>query len=113
MIKIIKPFFFLFFSIIIIDCGDDLIQIEVNTPSIQCGMCQKTIEVGLGTLKGIAFSKVDLATKKTTVKYNADKVDVKTIENKIALLGYQANTTEADSVAYVSLPACCKIGGMD
>ena len=103
--------FFFFFGII--GCGGKHETISINTPTIQCGMCQKTIEIGLKKIKGINNSKVDLATKKTMVTYNLDKTDLNKIEKAISDLGYKANDKLSDPNAYEKLPACCKIGGMD
>ena len=43
----------------------------------------------------------------------AEEKNVPAIEKKISELGYQANELTADPESYESLPACCKIGGMD
>ena len=101
------------FSILMVACNGEHATISVNTPTIQCGMCQKTIEVGLKKIAGINNSTVDLATKKTKVIYDSEKTDIKSIEKAISNLGYQANEQLADPTSYESLPACCKIGGMD
>tara|TARA_Y100000588_G_C13897498_1_gene771367 strand:+ start:133 stop:474 length:342 start_codon:yes stop_codon:yes gene_type:complete len=99
--------------VLFVGCGEEPMKVTVNTPSIQCGMCQKAIEVGLSKITGVKHSKVDLATKTTLVLFDSEKSDLKTIENTISKLGYQANDTPSDPIAYESLPACCKIGGMD
>ena len=39
-------------------------------------------------------------------------IDIATIEKAVSALGYQANETLADPVAYEALPGCCKVGGM-
>lgn len=96
-----------------VGCGGENINVTVMTPTIQCGMCQKTIEMGLAKLEGVARSTVDLATKTTQVSYDSEKTDLAKIERAISNLGYQANETGADSDAYEDLPACCKIGGME
>ena len=36
--------------------------------------------------------------------------DIESIENAISKIGYSANETEADPVAYEALASCCKIG---
>ena len=100
-------------SFLIIACNGENVTISVNTPTIQCGMCQKTIEVGLKKIVGVSNSTVDLATKKTKIVYDLEKTDIKSIEEAISSLGYQANEKLADPTSYESLPACCKIGGMD
>ena len=100
-------------SFLIIACNGENVTISVDTPTIQCGMCQKTIEVGLKKIVGVSNSTVDLATKKTKIVYDLEKTDIKSIEEAISSLGYQANEQLADPTSYESLPACCKIGGMD
>ena len=100
-------------SFLIIACNGEHSTVTVNTPTIQCGMCQKTIEVGLKKISGVNNSTVDLATKKTKVIYDSEKTDIKSIEKAISDLGYQANEQLADPTSYELLPACCKIGGMD
>ena len=92
-----------------IGCGGEKIDVTVMTPTIQCGMCERNIEVGLSKVDGVASSAVDLSTKTTKVSFDAQKTDVLKIERAISNLGYQANETLANSEAYESLPACCKI----
>ena len=98
---------------IFVGCGGEKIDVTVMTPTIQCGMCEKNIEVGLAKVDGVASSTVDLATKTTKISFDAQKTDLLKIEKAISNLGYQANKTLANSEAYESLPACCKIGGME
>jgi len=108
-LNIVRLTLFLFF----IGCNSNKEDLSVNTPSIQCGMCQKTIEMGLSKLAGVTNPKVDLKTKTTSMSYNPDKININSIEQKISDLGYQANQVKANEAAYADLPACCKIGGMD
>lgn len=96
-----------------IGCGGEDMNVTVMTPTIQCGMCQKNIEVGLSKLDGVGRSTVDLASKTTKVSFDSKKTDLLKIENAIADLGYQANAVSANPNAYETLPDCCKIGGMD
>ena len=103
----------LLFLSLFLGCDGETLEVVINTPSIQCGMCQKNIEMGLSSVNGISASKVDLATKETRVKYFKDRIDISKIEKEISNLGYQANNILADGIKYESLPACCKIGGMD
>tara|TARA_X000001036_G_C20494222_1_gene731081 strand:- start:159 stop:503 length:345 start_codon:yes stop_codon:yes gene_type:complete len=107
--KIIKIIVSLFF----ISCNSDMELVNINTPTIQCGMCQKTIEKGLSKIEGLSNPKVDLKTKITSVSFNPEKIKLASIEKKISDLGYEANEVKANQTAYVNLPACCKIGGMD
>ena len=99
--------------ITMIGCGGEHVNAVVNTPTIQCGMCQKTIEMGLKKVSGLTHSSVDLETKTTKVIYDKEKTNLTQIEKAISELGYQANETLANSTAYDALVPCCKIGGMD
>ena len=97
----------------LIGCGGESVDVTLMTPTIQCGMCQKNIEVGLSKVNGVVKSDVDLSTKTTKVSFDANKTDLLKIEKAISDLGYQANKILADSKAYDRLPDCCKIGGME
>ena len=44
---------------LVIGCGGEQVNAAVNTPTIQCGMCQKTIEMGLKNVPGVTHSAVD------------------------------------------------------
>ena len=111
--RIMNVVFFSFLGLFIFGCNGELSDVSINTPTIQCGMCQKNIELGLKKIKGISSSEVDLGNKITKVKYYKDVVDLSKIENAISNIGYQANNILANSEKYELLPACCKIGGMD
>ena len=65
---------------IFIGCGGEKIDVTVMTPTIQCGMCEKNIEVGLAKVDGVASSTVDLSTKTTKVSFDAQKTDLLKIE---------------------------------
>ena len=103
----------IFFSIFMIGCNNASEEMVINTPTIQCGMCQKIIEVGLAKVDGVSNPKVDLKKKKTILFHDPEKTNIKSIEKVVSELGYQANTLKANPDSYAELPACCKIGGMD
>ena len=101
------------FSTLMVGCNNASEEMVVNTPTIQCGMCQKIIEVGLAKVDGVSNPKVDLKTKKTMLFHDPEKTNMKSIEKVVSELGYQANNLKANPESYADLPACCKIGGMD
>ena len=103
----------IFFSTLMVGCNNASEEMVINTPTIQCGMCQKTIEVGLAKIDGVSNPKVDLKTKKTILLHDPEKTNIKSIEKVVSELGYQANNLKANPDSYADLPACCKIGGMD
>ncbi len=95
----------------LIGCGSADAKTEISVSTIQCGMCQKTIENGLGTVKGVKSVHVSLEDKVAHVVHDPKVANLATIETAISKLGDQANETLADPVAYEALPGCCKIGG--
>jgi len=84
---------------------------DVALSTIQCGMCEKTIESGMAKVNGITKFDVDLKEKVGHVTYKASVIDLAAIEKAVSALGYQANNTKADPTAYDGLPGCCKVGG--
>ena len=112
MIKIFSRVYIIIF-IAIMSCNGAVENASIDTPTIQCGMCQSTIEKGLGKIIGVEKSKVDLKKKTTDVTYNPEKIGLNGIERAISELGYQANQLKADPLAYDALYPCCKIGGME
>ena len=47
------------------------------------------------------------------VTHDPKVIDLAGLEKEISKLGYQANETLANPMAYDALAPCCKIGGMD
>ncbi len=84
-------------------------QADIQLATIQCGMCEKTIEKGMSDVKGVVRMEVDVEKKIGHVTYKAGVIDLANIEKAISALGYDANNTTADPVAYESLPGCCKV----
>lgn len=83
--------------------------VEVNLPSIQCGMCIRTIEEALVKVEGVINADVDIENKKVIVTYDDTKTDLKSIEHGITAAGYDANDKKADKEAYKKLGNCCRL----
>ena len=81
----------------------------VNLPTVQCGICRRTIETGLVKIAGILSVQVDFESKMGRINYDGDKLSRLDVEKAIAALGYQANETLADAQAYAKLLDCCKV----
>lgn len=96
----------------LIACSGDTTKADIALNTMQCGMCENTIEEGVKALDGVVAFDVDLEKKVGHIEYKAGIVDLSAIEKAISALGYSANNTQADAVAYESLAPCCKIGGM-
>ncbi len=87
--------------------------VKINLPSIQCGMCQNTIEKGLMKTAGITSVKVDLDTKTAEIAYESSKLQVQQIEKVVTDLGYWANDKPANEKAYSNLHGCCQMPDAD
>ncbi len=98
-------------TLILAACSDNTSKSDISLASMQCGMCEDTIEKGVKALDGVIAFDVDPKTKMGHVEFKAGMIDLTTIENAIAALGYSANDTKADQAAYEALPSCCMVGG--
>ena len=96
----------------LIGCGSADAKTEISVSSMQCGMWQKNIENGLGSVKGIKSVHVSMEDKVAHVTPDPKVSDLARLEKEISNLGYQANETLADPLAYEALSGCCKVGGM-
>ena len=76
--------------------------------SVKCGMCKKTIESNLGKEAGVKEVNVDLKDKTVNVVYNPKKLSKEKLQEKITLIGYDADEMVADQAAHDALPACCR-----
>ena len=92
-------------------CGGDTTTVDIQLNSMQCGMCESTIEEGVKALDGVVAFDVDLDKKVGHIEYKAGLVDLSAIEKAISALGYSANNTQANTAAYGALPGCCKLSG--
>lgn len=82
--------------------------VEITLPSIQCGMCAKTIKKALGKVEGVIDSKIDLENKKVSVTFDDSKTSLDKLEEAITCAGYDTNDKLSDADAYDKLSPCCK-----
>lgn len=82
-------------------------KIVIQTNAI-CEMCQSRIESTLFDIEGVKKAELDLVTKKVKIKYDEDVVDVATLRQAIASVGYNADDVPARPKAQEALDACCK-----
>lgn len=73
-----------------------------------CEMCKEKIEGSLKKKDGVLSKKWDVKTKTLTVAYDADKITIKQIGEKIAAAGYDNEYATATDSAYNNLHQCCK-----
>lgn len=77
----------------------------------QCGDCKERIEGKLNYTKGIKFAELNDETKMVTVKYDPKKIDLLTIKQTIAKIGYDADEVKAAKEDVDKLPKCCQANG--
>ncbi len=84
------------------------VTVAIETKSIKCEMCVKTISQALEKVDGVRKVQVDLGRKVVGVNYDPLRATLPALENAIAEAGYDANTIRRNDVAYRQLPECCK-----
>ena len=88
--------FSLFLFIVAFGIGCSVSNAKEETialPTIMCGMCETNITSALSDVEGVVKVNVDLEKKSGQVYFDAEKVTLKQIEQKIAGAGYVANDT--------------------
>ena len=71
------------------DLGDGLHQVELSVPGVHCGACIQTVERSLGALKGVENARVNLSTKRVSVRWRGDALPP--LVETLARLGYPSN----------------------
>ncbi|RIK85010.1 MAG: cadmium-translocating P-type ATPase [Hyphomicrobiales bacterium] len=66
--------------------GDGVFQTELSVPAVHCGACIRSIEAGLGRLDGVEAARVNLSTRRVTVRWRGEALPP--IVATLARLGY-------------------------
>ncbi|MES0053563.1 cation-translocating P-type ATPase [Mesorhizobium sp. M0078] len=74
--------------------GDDLHQSDLSVPTVHCGACIQTIETALGKLDHVEAARVNLSTKRVSVRWRGDEAPP--LVAVLGRLGYQAHLFEAE-----------------
>ena len=73
-----------------------------------CGMCEKTIEGSLQDVDGVSKADWNKETKQMDVDFDASKIKLADIKQKIAGVGYDMEDIRAEESTYSELPGCCQ-----
>lgn len=73
-----------------------------------CGMCERRIEGALSDMNGVRSSAWDAETKMLSVEYDAKKVTLMEIKEKVASVGHDTDEVRAPDAVYDKLHGCCK-----
>ncbi len=69
-------------------------QIEISVPGVHCAGCIRAIETGLMRIPGIEDARVNLSTKRVSVKWRGDAPP--DLLNALATLGFPGHLTDPD-----------------
>ncbi|MEC4590146.1 MULTISPECIES: cation-translocating P-type ATPase [Nitrospirillum] len=76
--------------------GPKLLQTELSVPEIHCGGCVQRIERAVGRLPGVAAARVNLSTKRLTVRWRDEGTPPPLMET-LTRLGFSAHLNDADA----------------
>ncbi|TGT10711.1 cation-translocating P-type ATPase, partial [Mesorhizobium sp. M8A.F.Ca.ET.213.01.1.1] len=69
--------------------GDDLHQTDLSVPTVHCAACIQTIETAIGKLGHVEGARVNLSTKRVSVRWRGDEVPA--FVATLGRLGYEAH----------------------
>jgi Cu2+-exporting ATPase len=75
------------------DLGDGVRQVDLAVPEVHCADCIRKIERGLAALPGVANARVNLSTRRVSVKWTS--ADVPPLVETLEGLGYAAHLFDA------------------
>jgi Cu2+-exporting ATPase len=74
--------------------GDGLRQTDLSVPGVHCGACIQAVEKALNALPGVERARVNLSTKRVTIRWRAD-TDPAPFIDTLAGIGYDAHLYDA------------------
>ncbi|WP_332684220.1 heavy metal translocating P-type ATPase [Bosea sp. (in: a-proteobacteria)] len=80
------------------EIDDGLRQSDLSVPQIHCGNCIRTVEGTLSALPGVAHARVNLSTRRATIRWRADAPPPPFIE-ALAQAGYEAHLDDIAAMA--------------
>ena len=99
------------FSLLLITSAS-IAQATKKTETIKvygnCDMCKEKIEGSLKKKDGIISKRWDSKTLMLSVTYDASKINIKQIGQKVADVGYDNEYATAKDETYNKLHGCCK-----
>ena len=73
-----------------------------------CNMCKSRIEGALKKKDGISDKSWSTKTKLLIVSYDAEKISLEQIHQKVAAVGHDTEKEKASKEVYAELPECCQ-----
>src|SRR5436190_17149007 len=76
--------------------ADGVRQTDLSVPAVHCGACMRTVETALGGLSGVESARVNLSTRRATVRWRADNVPPPFIDT-LKRAGFEAHLFDIES----------------
>ena len=76
--------------------ADGVRQTDLSVPTVHCGACIRTIEKALGGLAGVESARVNLSTRRVTVRWRSDGAPPPFIET-LKQAGFEAHLFDVES----------------
>ncbi|MCO5093546.1 cation-translocating P-type ATPase [Bosea sp. (in: a-proteobacteria)] len=77
--------------------GDGTAQVELSVPGVHCGACIHTVERGLSRLDGVVSARVNLSTRRVSVRFREDKMPP--LAETLSGLGYPPHLFDETSIS--------------
>jgi Cu2+-exporting ATPase len=75
--------------------ADGVRQIDLSVPAVHCGACIRTVEKALSGLAGVESARVNLSTRRASIRWRADGVPPPFIET-LRQVGFEAHLFDAE-----------------
>src|ERR1700754_1569660 len=76
--------------------ADGVRQTDLSVPEIHCGVCIRTVEQALGGLGGVESARVNLSTRRATIRWRADGAPPPFVET-LKQAGFEAHLFDVGS----------------
>src|SRR5882672_2234901 len=76
--------------------ANGVLQTDLSMPTVHCGACIRTVEMALGGLAGVESARVNLSTRRATVRWRADSAPPPFIET-LKQAGFEAHLFDLES----------------
>src|SRR6478609_6947945 len=71
-------------------------QTDLSVPTVHCGACMRAVEAALTELSGVQSARVNLSTKRATVRWRSDSVPPPFVET-LKRAGFEAHLFDIES----------------
>ncbi len=81
------------------DMGEGVLQTDLLVPGMHCATCIRTVETGLGKVKGVDNARANLSTRRVSVRWRPDAAGDADFITALSDLGFEASLYDHASIA--------------